>query len=43
MAKILVQAGDRKAALEKLQELEKLGSKFQGHAEVGALLKTLRS
>jgi len=41
LAKIYLKTGDKAQARTELLALEKLGDKFEGHAEVGELLKTL--
>jgi len=41
LAKVLIQTGDRTAARKELEELAKLGDKFNNQAEVSALLKSL--
>ena len=41
LAQMALQAGDKGVARDELRTLEKLGSKFEGQAEVGKLLKQL--
>ncbi len=41
MARLHLQAGDKKQARSELEELSKLGKKFPEHAEVAELLKSV--
>ncbi|MDC6166081.1 XrtA/PEP-CTERM system TPR-repeat protein PrsT [Paucibacter sp. XJ19-41] len=41
LAKLLLQAGNKPAAMAELKTLEKLGDKFPAHTEVDRLLKTI--